>query len=148
VKYNFGCGSNRIPGWQNHDTDVDITKRLPFRDECASFILAEHVIEHVSGPDGFRFFEECYRILEPGGVLRICVPHLDRIKDRAHARDLVLGHGHLVVFNLSVLITLLHLAGFDTVTETGRKPCDGHAKVIGEEKDDLESLRVEAKKAS
>lgn len=147
MKYNFGCGGNRIPGWENFDADVDITKPLPFPDRSAAFILAEHVVEHVSAPDGFRFFEECFRMLQPGGVLRICVPHLDRIQDRAHCRDLIVGHGHLVVFDLPILITLLQLAGFDSVAETGRKPCDGHWRVIGEAKDDLETLRVEATKA-
>lgn len=147
-RYNFGCGGNRIPGWRNFDDDCNIAKPLPFPNECATFILAEHVVEHLSGPDGFRFFEECHRMLVPGGILRICVPILDRIQDKLHMRDLVVGHGHLVVFNLGNLVTLLHLAGFETVSETGRKDCDGHHRVIGEAKDDLETLRVEARKAA
>lgn len=148
MKYNFGCGSNRIPGWQNFDAECDITKRLPFMDGCATFILAEHVCEHVAAPDCFRFFQECHRMLKPGGTLRICVPILDRIQDRAHCIDLICGHGHMVVFNLSNLVTMLQLAGFETVTETGRRDCDGHWRAIGVEKDDLESLRVEARKAA
>jgi predicted SAM-dependent methyltransferase len=148
MKYNFGCGSNRIFGWQNFDADCDITKPLPFSDNSAEFILAEHVCEHIAAPDCLRFFEECHRLLSPGGVLRICVPHLDRIQDTAHCRDLIVGHGHMVVFNLSNLVTMLQLAGFESVSETLRKPCDGHWKIIGEAKDDLETLRVEARKAA
>lgn len=142
----FGCGGNRLPGFENHDSEVDITKRLPYGDTEVDFVFVEHVLEHVSAPDSLRFMDEAYRILKPGGVLRICVPVLDGIKDKAHARDLVLGHGHCVVFNLSNMIHLLILAGFDTVTETGRKPCDSHHKVIGIAKDDLETMRVEATK--
>lgn len=148
MRYNFGAGSNRIPGWQNFDAEVDITKRLPMTNAVADFILAEHVVEHVSCPDGLRFFEECLRILKPGGTLRICVPHLARIKDKAHARDLIVGHGHLVMFTEQSLIDLLILAGFDTVSVTDRKECDGHWRVIGEAKDHAETLRVEARKAA
>lgn len=126
---------------------MDITKPLPFPDGCAEFILAEHTVEHIAGPQVLRFFDECHRMLKPGGTLRICVPILDRIKDVAHCRDLVLGHGHMVVFNHGNLVTLLQLAGFETVTETGRKECDGHWRIIGEAKDSLETLRVEAHKA-
>lgn len=127
--------------------DCDLTKLpLPYKDESVEFILGEHVWEHLSGPDGFRLMEECHRILIPGGVLRICVPHLERIQEPGHCRDLIVGHGHLVVFNLPLLISLLQLAGFGKVYETGRKEWDGHHRVIGEAKDDLETLRLEAVK--
>lgn len=137
-----------IPGWLNTEyPDHDITKPLRFKDGSVDKILAEHVCEHVSAPDCLRFFEECHRILKPGGVLRVCVPVLDRIQDYAHLRDLVVGHGHMVVFNLSNLITLLHIAGFERVTEEIiDKNIDGHWRQIGEAKDHLETLRVHAHK--
>lgn len=154
MKINFGCGSNIIPGWRNLDIDrpnqedrIDITRPVPFKDNSVDFILGEHICEHVSAPDCFRFFLESHRILKPGGVLRVCVPILDRIQDPTHCIDLILGHGHMVVFNLANLVTMLQLAGFETVAETGRKDCDGHHRVIGIAKDDLETLRVEATKA-
>jgi len=126
---------------------IDATKPLPFANGSIDEILAEHFCEHLSAPNCLHFFDECHRVLKAGRVLRVCVPVLDRIKDKAHARDLVVSHGHEVVMTLQVLIQLLILSGFDTVTETGRKECDGHWKVIGEEKDYLETLRVEARKA-
>jgi predicted SAM-dependent methyltransferase len=91
--------------------------------------------------------EECHRILKPGGTLRLCVPILDRIIDRTHQRDLITKHGHQMVYNFSNIKTMLEVAGFETVVETGRRQCDGHHKVIGEARDDLETLRVEARKA-
>lgn len=147
LKIQFGCGGNKLAGWRNHDRDVDVTKRLPYADGVADVVFIEHCLEHVIAPDCLRFMDEAHRILKPGGTLRICVPILDRIKDREHARDLVLGHGHCVVFNLSNMIRLLLLAGFETVSESLRAPCDSHHKVIGIAKDDLETLRVEAKKS-
>lgn len=147
MKIQFGCGGNRLPGWKNHDQDVDITKPLPYAADVATFVFIEHCLEHVNGADGFRFMEEAHRILKPGGVLRICVPHLDRVRDVAHCRDLIVGHGHQMVYCWENICTMLQIAGFDTVTQTGRAECDSHHKVIGEAKDDLETLRVEARKA-
>jgi SAM-dependent methyltransferase len=112
----------------------------------ADFIFCEHCVEHVIAADCLRFMDECHRILRPGGVLRLCVPILDNITDTAHARDLVLGHGHCVVFNAGNMFRLLCLAGFKSVIVTGRATCYSHWKVIGMEKDDLETLRVEAAK--
>lgn len=143
----FCCGGNRLSGWDNFDSDCDISKPIPFLSGVYDMALIEHGLEHFSCGDGFRFLEECVRILKPGGILRVCVPHLDRIQDKAHCRDLIVGHGHQVVFNLPLLINLLHLAGFKTVYEVKFDPTiDGHFKIIGEAKDSLETLRVHAVK--
>lgn len=148
MKVQFGCGGNILPGFRNHDADVDITKPLPYKDGTVDFILIEHCLEHVNCSDGFKFMEEALRILKPGGVLRVCVPMLERIQDIAHCRDLIINHGHQVIYSRDTLITALQIAGFEVVTETGRAECDGHHKVIGVAKDDLETLRVEARKAA
>jgi predicted SAM-dependent methyltransferase len=146
MKLNLGCGSNRLAGWENHDADVDITKPLPWKSGTVDFILIEHCLEHVNGAQGYLFMEEALRILKPGGILRICVPVLARL-DRAHARDIITGHGHQMVYNLQNMVDMLLIAGFDTVTEVIiDKTMDGHWKVIGEDKDNKETLRVEARK--
>lgn len=142
----FGAGGNRLARWANHDAEVNINSRLPYKDGDTDFILIEHCLEHTDMRQAFLFMEEAHRILRPGGVLRICVPHLDRLQDVAHCRDLIVGHGHQAVWTLATMVTLLQLAGFETVSETGRRECDGHWRVIGKEKDDLETLRVEATK--
>lgn len=144
----FGCGGNRLEYWQNHDAEVDITQRLPYEDETVDYILIEHCLEHVTGPEAFHFMQEAHRILEPGGALRICVPTLSKIDDRSHAADLITGHGHKIVFSFVVLVDMLFAAGFERekVKPSTRKPCDGHWKVIGEKKDTLETLRIEATK--
>lgn len=146
MKLNLGCGSNRLDGWKNYDADLDFTKRLPFGDNTAEFILIEHALEHTDMRQAFLFMEEARRVLKPGGTLRICVPMLERIKDVAHCRDLIVGHGHQAVWSYATMARLLGVAGFTMIAESERKPCDGHWRVIGVEKDDLESLRVEATK--
>lgn len=147
MKLQFGSGSNQLRGWRNHDAEVNICEALPYGDGVADFILCEHCVEHQNCAQGFHFMQECHRILKPGGTLRLCVPILDRIQDANHCRDLITGHGHQMLYCLSTMVTMLQLAGFETVHETGRKECDGHHRVIGIAKDDLESLRVEAVKA-
>lgn len=75
----FGSGPNLLPPpWENFDAETDIRKPLPFPIGSAGFILAEHVIEHVDFRSGVRFLQECWRILEPGGVLRLAFPDITR----------------------------------------------------------------------
>lgn len=154
VKIQLGAGGNILPGWLNFDQDVDISKTLPFADNSVDRILAEHVTEHISQAQCLDFFKECHRCLKPGGVLRVCTPvlrgiiRLESESGREHAEDLIRNHGHQwIAFNEGIK-AVLWVAGFtgDSIRETGRKPEDGHHKAIGLDKDDLESLRVEATK--
>lgn len=46
---------------------------LPFPDNSIKSIITHHCLEHVG--EGFiRLMDECYRVLEPGGFMRIIVP--------------------------------------------------------------------------
>jgi predicted SAM-dependent methyltransferase len=55
----------------------DISSRLPVGDETAESVYSSHVIEHLSPEQGKGFVRECYRVLKPGGVLRIVTPDLE-----------------------------------------------------------------------
>jgi SAM-dependent methyltransferase len=147
-RLNFGAGGNRPPDFESFDRDVDVEKPLPFSDACADFILAEHLGEHLSGPSLLLFLKECYRILAPNGTMRLCCPIIGPWLKRSHAIDLCLNHGHLLVFNENTMRDFLWMAGFDVdqIYRTDRKPCDGHAAAIGEEKDAMETCRMEARK--
>ena len=145
LKLNLGCGDNKLDGWRNTDDDIR-TVLSTVQSNTVDFILVEHVVEHLTGPEMLRFFDECFRVLRTGATLRVCVPTLGNIDDRNHARDLILGHGHLQVLNFESLSEALQVAGFNTINQTEHKECDGHWKVIGLEKDELETLRVEAVK--
>jgi SAM-dependent methyltransferase len=75
----FGCGPHPLPSpWESYDQEVDIAQPLPFPDECAAFIHAEHVIEHIPFVAGVGFLRECFRVLQPGGVVRIAFPDCER----------------------------------------------------------------------
>lgn len=49
---------------------------LPFPDNSIESIISHHFFEHLS-PDGFiNLIDDCYRVLVPGGILRIIVPFM------------------------------------------------------------------------
>lgn len=73
-KLNFCCGANHLDGWINADIECDIRKPLPHPDNSAQFIFCEHGAEHVSHREAWLFFAECWRVLAPGGVVRIAIP--------------------------------------------------------------------------
>ncbi len=77
IKVQFGSGENKLEGWKNlQENQADITKPLPFWDDSVDYILAEHVVEHVTPQDAWHFFGECYRVLKCDGVARILVPDI------------------------------------------------------------------------
>lgn len=83
MKVHLGCGSNYIEGWINVDLDsskadvqADLRFPLPYKDACVDYIFNEHFIEHINREDGRKFLAECFRVLKPGGVLRVSTPDL------------------------------------------------------------------------
>lgn len=149
LKIEFGSGGRRLPGWQCYDADMPIDKPLPFQENSVDYVFASHVIEHVTMHAAMKFFQNVHWILKPKGTFRISVPVLWRITDRNHALDLIFGNGHLAVYSEQTLKDMLWTAGFDRLEmhEVPRHPVlDIHHLIIGTDKDDLESLRLEAVK--
>lgn len=83
-KLQIGSGRNVIDGWLNTDlipldakiVYLDITHKFPFNDNTFDYIFSEHLIEHISYKEGCSIFQECYRVLKPGGVIRIATPDI------------------------------------------------------------------------
>ena len=83
-KLQIGAGFHRMPGWLNSDilprySDtiyLDITGRFPLPDDCLDYVLSEHIIEHIPYPDADHAVKECFRVLKPGGRLRLATPDL------------------------------------------------------------------------
>jgi predicted SAM-dependent methyltransferase len=57
-----------------HVKVLNLFKPLPYKDNSVACIYAGEVWEHFEYPDAIRLTGECYRVLAPDGVLRICVP--------------------------------------------------------------------------
>jgi glycosyltransferase involved in cell wall biosynthesis/predicted SAM-dependent methyltransferase len=84
---NLGCGGNFHPDWVNidfHDhggavLPYDLRLGIPFADDTFDVVYHSHVLEHFSREDGKAFLQECFRVLLPGGLLRVAVPDLENI---------------------------------------------------------------------
>ena len=83
-KLHIGCGSNLLEGWLNADYNIDssdvfhldATKIFPINADSFDYIFSEHMIEHITYPQGLSMLNECRRILKPGGCIRITTPDL------------------------------------------------------------------------
>lgn len=81
-KIHLGCGKNVLPGWLNCDWKsisphiylFNAAMRFPFKGDAFKYALSEHMIEHMDYLDAMHFINEVYRVLAPGGVLRISTP--------------------------------------------------------------------------
>ncbi|HEX6041743.1 type II secretion system major pseudopilin GspG [Longimicrobium sp.] len=90
----LGTGHNVLPGWLNTDVHVfrrglveflDATRPFPLPEASFDFVYSEHQIEHVPLAAGDHMLAECFRVLRPGGVVRIATPDLARIARLAQA---------------------------------------------------------------
>ncbi len=57
----------------------DLRLGIPLEDNSCDVVYHSHVLEHLRRPHAIQFLRECYRVLKPGGVLRIAIPDLERI---------------------------------------------------------------------
>ncbi len=60
------------------DTRVhDLARGIPHPSESVDAIYSSHMLEHIVPASAELIIRECYRVLKPGGVLRIVVPDLE-----------------------------------------------------------------------
>jgi SAM-dependent methyltransferase len=98
---NLACGENPIKDAVNVDIlplkgvdkVVDLTKfPWEWKDNSISYIFMLHYLEHCQ--DTKRVIEECWRILKPGAILHITVPHSSSVSGIG-----CLGHYRTFSFN-------------------------------------------------
>lgn len=54
----------------------DVTEGIPYPDNSVALIYHSDFFEHLSYPEAKAFLKECYRVLKPGGRMRVCVPDI------------------------------------------------------------------------
>lgn len=55
----------------------DLSYSVPFSDNTIDCVFSSHFLEHLSKRDGCRFIGEIYRVLKPGGRVRLSAPDLN-----------------------------------------------------------------------
>lgn len=84
-KLHIGCGGNIFEGWLNTDLTpysniiafLDASKEFPIKDNMFDYIYSEHTFEHLDFKGQLNYLRESYRILKPGGKIRIATPNFD-----------------------------------------------------------------------
>lgn len=85
----LGAGRNLFGGWLSTDKaprhpevlPMDATGRFPLPDESFDYVYAEHMIEHVGWHRGQQTLAEAWRVLRPGGRIRLATPDLAVLVD-------------------------------------------------------------------
>lgn len=158
LSLNLGAGFHEREGWTPVDLMVqpptgirwDVRWGLPFERASVRRIHCEHFFEHLRFPDEVMpALAECFRVLEPGGELRVIVPDAGRYI-RAYARhdaeffeamrelggaatpfetdiEIVnqafrMGGDHQFAWDFPVMRRRLEQTGFEHVEETGYDP--------------------------
>jgi predicted SAM-dependent methyltransferase len=84
---NLGCGDTFHESWSNFDfvsshksvKQCNLLKGIPVSGNSADVVYHSHVLEHFTAENGKAFVRECFRVLKPGGIIRIAVPDLENI---------------------------------------------------------------------
>jgi predicted SAM-dependent methyltransferase len=175
-RLNWGCGRRGVPGWINADRgngrelDIrcDIRDGLPLDSESIDYIGSVHALQEIPYSDLVPVLQELRRVLKTGGVLRLCLPDLDKgieaylRKDRdffvvpdERVRSLggkfitqLTWYGHTrTPFTFDFIEELLLEAGFRRVDRCGfRATKSPYPGIVELDNRELESLFVEALK--
>lgn len=84
---NVGCGLSYVEGWLNFDYEpastavarANLLGRLPLSADVADVVYSSHFLEHIPRARVEGFLAECFRVLKPGGRIRLVLPDLDEI---------------------------------------------------------------------
>jgi len=86
ARLNLGCGAYRHPAFVNVDLisapDVvthDLRTGIPFPDGTYDLVYHSTMLSHLRPADALAFTKECYRVLKPGGVLRVVTEDLEQM---------------------------------------------------------------------
>lgn len=138
LKLHLGSGGEPKDGWINIDfvgdpVEVawDLAYGVPFDDATVDAVFHEHLLEHIPLEAGLGLMDECFRVLKPGGILRVGVPnagallrsyggdgaHLDEIHPGRPSRmiavqELFYWHRHRAMYDDETLGLLFRAGGF------------------------------------
>lgn len=86
-KLQLGSGLKLMDGWLNTDCSLvfkspcflDVTRPFPIDDAQFDYVFTEHLIEHITFKEGQNLLRESFRVLKPGGKIRVACPDLMKV---------------------------------------------------------------------
>ena len=83
-KLHLGCGNHPLDGWLNTDASpraadvmrLDAARPFPFPDAAFARVYTEHMIGHLPFRSAELALAESFRVLSPGGKIRVSTPDL------------------------------------------------------------------------
>lgn len=176
INLHLGCGKIYIPGFVHidvrkfdhvdHVTSVD--KLYMFADNSVDLVYACHLLEHFHRSQTETVLAEWYRVLRPGGRLRVAIPDFEavtKIYNSTKNLNLILGlvvgrqdyeyNTHYMIFDFDSLSTTLKNVGFQNISHydwynTIHKDYDDYSQAyiphMDKENGTLVSLNIEAVK--
>ncbi|MFI4861067.1 MAG: class I SAM-dependent methyltransferase [Phycisphaerales bacterium JB063] len=84
---NLGCGDRFHRDWLNLDMvscapevkACDLRRGIPLDTNTADACYSSHILEHLRPSEATPFLAEQYRVLKPGGTIRVVIPDLETI---------------------------------------------------------------------
>lgn len=138
LRLHLGSGGEHKDGWVNVDFVGDpvelswnLAHGIPFSDGSAEEVFHEHLFEHIPLRAGVGLMDECFRVLRPGGILRVGVPdageltksyagdgeyvealHPDRPTRLLGVQELFYWHDHVTMYDEETLAMVFRAGGF------------------------------------
>jgi predicted SAM-dependent methyltransferase len=178
----IGCGQRTHPEfinldytwWPGVDICWDVTKGIPLPSASMRGIYSEHCVEHLELDQADALFAEMFRLLAPGGTLRVIVPdgelyarryveHIDGTGNEPFPHEDVDGihgirtpmmsvnriftqWGHRFIYDYETLEKLLAYHGFVEIRRQSFRAGHDPAMLHDDDYHVLESLYVEARR--
>jgi acid phosphatase type 7 len=174
-RLHWGCGDVRPPGWINADTgegpglDINsdiILDGLPLDENSIDYLVSQHALQRLEVYYLWTALDELYRVLKPGGIIRLGATDLDSLIDaykNGRQEDLwcwewatISGNVITQLINYNATRTpltyefteeLLQKAGFTAVRRVGYRETAGpYPEIVELDSRPEESFYVEAMK--
>lgn len=108
-RLNLGCGKRLLPGYVNIDFNpfegviVMDVRNLQYPDDSVDEILAEFILEHIPYFEVPETLWEWWRVLCPGGILKLMVPDFEMLAKAYLAKTIRRQELHCQLFNSPII---------------------------------------------